>query len=144
MVAFYQYFTVFFFQNDIITVSYVILHVCSKTYEIPCFEKKKKSHERQQVSSKISALKKHSFEYCFALITRLCECTRPLKIMIFTHLNAITFYVNNILRKNTPACHSYHLCGHHVTSKRDSRTTEIQVTSFIQTQHSIIIGRGII
>ena len=106
--------------------------------------KKKKSHERQQVSSKISALKKHSFEYCFALIPRLCECTRPLKIMIFTHLNAITFYVNNILRKNTPACHSYHFYGHHVTSKRDSKTTENQVTSFIQSQHSIIIGRGII
>ena len=35
----------FFFQNDIITVSYVILHVCSKTYEIPCFEKKEISRE---------------------------------------------------------------------------------------------------
>ena len=54
MVAFYQYFTVFFFQNDIITVSYVILY--SETYEIQCFEKKK-SHERPQVSSEISALK---------------------------------------------------------------------------------------
>ena len=32
-----------FFQNDITTVSYVILY--SETYEIPCFEKKK-SHER--------------------------------------------------------------------------------------------------
>ena len=52
MVAFYQYFAVFFFKNDITTMSYVIL--CSETYEIPCFEKKK-SHERPQVSSEISA-----------------------------------------------------------------------------------------
>ena len=61
-------YSIFFFQNDIITVSYVILHVCSKTYEIPCFEKKK-SHERQQVSSKISALKKQ-FWVLFCINTK--------------------------------------------------------------------------
>ena len=144
MVAFYQYFTVFFFQNDIITVSYVILPQCSKTFEIPCFEKKKEISRETAGLKQDFCLEKHSFEYCFALIPRLYECTRPLKIMIFIHLNAITFYANNILRKNTPACHSYHFYGHHVTSKRDSRTTENQVTSFIQSQHSIIIGRGII
>ena len=45
-----------FFQNDIITVSYVILHVCSKTYEIPCFEKKK------EISRETAGLKQ---DFCF-------------------------------------------------------------------------------